>query len=458
MICSSISDDTEITELIARKAEELGGVVYFVGGYVRDKLLKLNNKDIDIEIHGIAASDLEEMLSSIGECIKVGKSFGIYGLKGYSVDIALPRTERLIGAGHRAFEITSNPFMGTYEAAVRRDFTINAIMENVLTGKIIDHFNGIDDLNKGIIRHIDDSSFAEDPLRVLRAAQFSSRFHFTIASETISLCQNIDLSSLSGERIMLEMEKALLKSDKPSIFFEQIKLMKQLDFWFPELKLLIGLPQNCKYHLEGDVWTHTMMVLDEAVKKRDNVKYPLGFMISALCHDFGKAVCTTEKNGTIHSYNHEIEGLPLVRNFLKRITTEKRLIKYVLNMTELHMKPNLMTNANSRLKSTNRLFDSAIEPFDLIQLSICEGLGKIPKINNTEDFLIQRYRKFQEIMSRPYVLGRDLIEAGLKPNKQFSEVLAYSHKLRLAGCDKENSLRQCLAYARRIIKADKNKI
>lgn len=138
--------DTELAKLIAQKAAELGGDVYFVGGCVRAKILKQENKDIDIEIHGIAPQQLEQILDSIGECIKIGKSFGIYGLKGYSIDIALPRTEHLIGVGHRDFEVTADPFMGTYEAARRRDFTINALMQNVLTGEIIDHFGGQEDL------------------------------------------------------------------------------------------------------------------------------------------------------------------------------------------------------------------------------------------------------------------------------------------------------------------------
>lgn len=268
--------DTEIAKLIAQKTAELGGAVYFVGGFVRDRILMRENKDIDIEIHGITPTQLEDILDSVGECIQIGKSFGIYGLKGYSIDIALPRTERLIGTGHKDFEITADPFMGTYEAARRRDFTINALMENVLTGEIIDHFGGQADLQQGVLRHIDDATFAEDPLRVLRTAQFAARFDFTITAETVALCRDIDLSTLSGERIMLEMEKALLKSDRPSVFFEQMKRMNQLDFWFPELKALIGLPQNQEHHREGDTWTHTMMVLDEAAKRMGIVKYSAG--------------------------------------------------------------------------------------------------------------------------------------------------------------------------------------
>ena len=187
-------------------------------------------------------------------------------------------------------------------------------------------------------------------------------------------------------------------------------------------------------------------------KRRDKVRYPLGFLLAALCHDFGKAVCTTEIDGVIHSYGHETAGLPLVQQFLERITTETKLIQYVLNMTELHMQPNIMAAARSRLKSTNKLLDRAVEPFDLIQLSVCDGLGKLPPCGETESFLMQRYEQFTAIMARPYVMGKDLIAAGLQPGVQFSEILSYAHKLRLAGIEKENALRQSLAYARKMRK------
>lgn len=246
------------------------------------------------------------------------------------------------------------------------------------------------------------------------------------------------------------LRNVLLESEKPSEYFENLRHERKLDGFFTELKGLINLPQNEHYHKEGDVWTHTMLVVDEASKRRDIVKKPFGFMLSALCHDFGKIVTTEKVNGIIHAYGHEKEGLPLVKSFLERLSVNQEIIDYVLNMTEYHMLPNIMAEAKSRTKNTNKLFDSAAEPFDLIQLAICDGLGKIPQKNDSEEFLMIRFSKFTEIMSRPYVIKEDLINAGI--TERLDEVLAHSHKMRLAGFDKENSLRQTVAYARKVLK------
>lgn len=443
--------DMEMAGKIAEAVAKIGGCAYFVGGYVRDLLSGTFSKDIDIEIHGLTPDELKSVLDSLGQRMDIGESFGIFGLKGYSLDIAMPRRETCRGNGHRDFDIFVDPHIGTLGAARRRDFTVNAMMQNVLTGEIIDHFGGKDDLKGGIIRHVDDNSFAEDPLRVLRGAQFAARFEFKVAEETLELCRSMNLSALAKERIMGELEKALLKAERPSIFFEVLRQMGQLSVWFPELEALIGVEQNPKYHSEGDVWVHTMMVLDQAAKLKSYASDPLAFMLSALTHDFGKAVCTEVINGEIHSYAHEVEGLPLVKSFMHRLTNEVALIKYTLNMAEYHMKPNVLAAVNASVKSTNKMLDSSVDPAGLICLAIADGLGKISPLEyvSHNDFFEERYNIYREYMSRPYVTGGDLIAAGLKPGKDFSEYLAYAHKLRLAGVEKESALKQTLALARK---------
>ena len=438
----------EVAQLVARQ----GGRTFYVGGYVRDGLRHQENKDVDIEVHGITPKCLEDILDSLGQRMSIGESFGIFGLKGYSLDIAMPRKEEARGMGHKDFAVFVDPFIGTEAAASRRDFTINAMMQDVLTGEIVDPFGGVKDLQDGLLRHVNDQSFGEDPLRVLRSAQFAARFEFRVAKQTVSLCSRMRLEHLPRERIEGELKKALLKAENPSIFFEVLRQMDQLDHWFPELKALIGVPQNPVYHAEGDVWNHTMMVLDEAAKLRDRASNPYWFMLSAVVHDFGKAVCTEEKDGVLHAYLHETKGLPLAEAFLRRITGERKLMDYVLNMVEYHMKPNTVAGARSAEKVTTRMFDRSVDPEGLICMALADDRGRITQAPATdhEAFLYERLAVYRELMARPYVMGRDLLEAGLKPGVEFSEILQYAHKLRLAGIPKESALKQTLSYARKL--------
>lgn len=441
-----------IAETIAEKVADAGGRAYCVGGFVRDKIMGRENEDVDIEVHGISPDVLKEILGGLGTPLSFGQSFGIYTLAGSGVDVAMPRREKKTGTKHTDFEVDIDPFIGTKEAAKRRDFTINALMEDILTGEIIDHFGGLADIEAGVIRHVDDESFAEDPLRVLRAAMFAARFGFAVAPETTELCRGMDLSGLSRERVEGELKKALLGSEKPSVFFETLREMDQLDAWFPELKSLIGVEQDPVYHPEGDVWTHTMEVTDRAAKYRDRVSDPYSFMLLALTHDLGKTVTTEFVNGRIHAYDHENRGLPLAETFIKRISGEKDVIRYVKNMLPLHMRPNMHAYSHPALKKTNRLFDEAADPEDLIWFSMADRplmAGDEP-FTGDSGFLFERLERYREIMARPHVTGKDLIEAGLVPDESFSDILAYAHKLRLAGVEKESALKQTLAYARKM--------
>ena len=257
MVLKMVNKDIEMAKKIASIVKkEVNADTYFVGGFVRDKFLGKENKDVDIEIHGITPEKLEEVLSRLGKLDLVGRSFSVWKLHGYDLDISIPRRERAIGLGHRDFEVISDGFMGIEEACKRRDLTINAMMLRVLDDVLVDPFNGKQDLEAGIIRHVDEKTFVEDPLRVLRVAQFSARLQFSVAPETVMLCSKMDLTQLPKERIWGELQKALLKSSKPSIFFEVLDSMNQLDFWFPEVKSLQNVEQNLQYHPEGNVWNH----------------------------------------------------------------------------------------------------------------------------------------------------------------------------------------------------------
>ncbi len=444
---------------IAKKVKEVGGIAYFVGGYVRDSILDIPNKDIDIEIHGIKPEILKNILSELGDIQTIGNAFGIYNLKGYDLDIALPRKERCIGTGHKDFEVYVDPYIGTHAAARRRDFTINALMKNILTGEIVDEFNGLNDLKNHIIRHVDSSTFREDSLRVLRACQFAARFNFKIASETINLCKTMDLSTLPKERIAGELSKALLKAKKPSVFFNSLYECEQTK-WFKEVYALKGIKQNSKYHPEGDVYMHTMSVLDQAGELFptgiDNPDRYLPFMLSALCHDFGK-VNTTEINnkGQICAINHETTGIPIANDFLKRIYNNKSFTKYVDNMIEYHMKAHSCFNNRSRTRTTNLMFDKLLYPKDFILLVYADSTGHdldnldnrqfnmfLEKAMTESGFLTDRYLDYGKRISEPHITAEDLINIGLKPSPLFKIILDKAWNMHLKGVKKEHVLKQ----------------
>lgn len=435
---------------IALRVQEAGGSTYFVGGCVRDKLMGMDNKDIDIEVHGVSPEALGDILDGLGKRTEMGASFGIYGLRGYGLDIAMPRKEEATGRGHRDFAVYVDPYLGTYKAAFRRDFTMNALMEDVLTGRVVDHFGGIEDLHRGVLRHVNSVTFAEDPLRVLRAAQFAARFGFTVAEDTIALAKTMDLTALASERIMGELEKALLKAKTPSVFFVQMRRMQQLDVWFPELRDLIGTEQNPATHPEGDVWEHTLMVLDQAALRREEASWALGFMMAALTHDMGKSATTKMTEKGIRAIGHDKEGVAIAERFVRRLTTEVQLKKYVLNMVSLHMRPHQLGRERASETATNRMFDASVAPKDLLLLSFSDRMGRAEAQRDTgeEEFLRTRLAVYGEIREKPCVMGADLVKAGLKPGPAFSDVLAFAHDLHLSGVDKEKAFPQVMAYAR----------
>ena len=441
--------DLQLARQLAQRVADAGGSAWFVGGYVRDLLMGSPGKDLDIEVHGITPETLEQILDTLGERTQMGVSFGIYGLKHHNLDIAMPRRETATGRGHRDFQVDVDPFLGIDQACRRRDFTVNAMMRNVLTGELADPWGGRRDLESGILRHVCSETYVEDPLRVLRCAQFAARFGFTVAEETLQLSAAMDLSTLPKERVLGELEKALLKAEHPSIFFEVLRRMDQLEFWFPELQALIDVPQEPRFHPEGDAWNHTMLVLDAAASLRDQAEAPLDFMLAALLHDTGKPATTTiEPDGRIRSIGHEQAGVPVAEAFLQRISGRQQTLYYVRNMVSLHMRPNQLPLQNAKPKAYAKLFDSAVSPRDLLLLSRADRMGQATPMDDYEPvwaLLQQQLCEFEALMQQPQVTGRDLIAVGMKPGPELGKALAYAHRMHLAGVDRDTALRQTLA-------------
>lgn len=433
-----------LTNKIADSVKKLGGDVYYVGGYVRDTCLGIDNKDIDIEVYGISPEQLKQACQQFGDVDEVGVSFGILKIKGSDLDIAMPRTERKTGDKHTDFSVSVDPYMSTKEASKRRDFTINALMKHVLSGQVIDHHNGLDDLEEKRIKHIDSKTFIEDPLRVFRAAGFAARLDFKIAPETMELCKKINISAIAKERVYEETNKVLLKAEKPSIYFESLKEMKQLDIFFPILKKLIGVEQSPIWHPEGDAWNHTMDVIDKAAQIKGGTTYPLGFMYAALFHDIGKAYTTGKGlDEQIHALEHEKIGAEKIPEAFRTLTTDAKLSKYVQNVVLNHMTPHFM-NQKTREKTTNRYLDKCISPRDSILLSYIDT----SKVNDDELKLSEngwwdsRLNLYNKIKREPEITGKDLIALGYKPGPIFKKIIDICHRIHLAGVDKDEIMRQ----------------
>lgn len=444
--------DQALAAEIARRAADAGGRAMLVGGAVRDSLLGRENKDIDLEIYGLAPDALRALLSGLGRVVEKGASFGVFGLEHSNLDIAMPRRERCVGGKHTDFDVSVDPYLSFEAASMRRDFTVNAMMRDALTGELVDCWGGRDDLAAGVVRHVNDDTFTEDALRVFRAAQFAARLDARIAPETLALCARMDVRALSVERVFEELAKALLRAERPSTFFRALRKMDHLKEFFPELEACAGVPQSPRYHPEGDVFEHTMLVVDCAAALREKARWPLGFMLAALFHDLGKAVATEIRpDGRITAYGHEVKGLPLCEAQLRRLTNQAKLIEYVKNMMWLHMRPNMLAAAKSKKKKTRMMFDLSVCPEDLILLSRADASGKrdAPYDEACEAFLRQRLEDYRRVMERPMVTGQDLIAAGLKPGPRFGALLKRARELHFAGQEKPAALKQLLAEAKR---------
>ena len=437
----------KVLENILNDLQELGATPILVGGCVRDFFLNIPIKDYDVEIFGIDCFDtIEKSLQKYGTVKLVGKSFGVLTLRvdEYDFDFALPRTEKKIGNTHQDFEVTTNANLSYKEAALRRDFTINSIGYDYFKKEFLDPFNGIKDLENKLLRHINDETFIEDSLRVYRGIGFASRFGFEIYDKTKEICKQIvlngDLVLLPKERVFEELKKLFLNSKKPSIGFELIREFGILKY-FPELKALVNCIQDEVYHPEGDVWVHTLMVLDEMArilkeeKIEDDYK-KLYLFYAVLCHDFGKPFCTKEIAGKITSFKHENLGIEPTISFLLKLTNERKFIEIVCSLVKTHLVPFQLYLSDSSLKAIKRLsLKVNIEDLCLVSLADCLGRN-IPnkdKCTKASSWLLEKAKELniENKAIEPLVQGRDLMALGLKPSKLFKEILEFAFELQL---------------------------
>ncbi len=323
-----------------------------VGGYVRDLLLGATPKDADVEVYGVHPDLLHKLVQELfGQVEIVGQAFGVLKVflsDGYELDVAVPRRESVAGKGHKGFKIDSDPSLSFREAAKRRDFTINALALDPLSGVIHDPFDGLKDLEHKALRIVDETTFQEDPLRVLRGVQLSARLRFPLEQKTFDLMFAMvgrgDLELLSQERITDEWKKLLVKSERPSLGMFLLRNLGIIEKYFPEIHVLKDTPQEPAWHPEGNVWIHTLMVMDQAAKLARQPERNLSeadrltVLLGALCHDLGKATTTGEIQGRIRSHGHEEAGEAPTRQFFQKFNFGNDLEDQAVRITKDHLK------------------------------------------------------------------------------------------------------------------------
>ncbi len=426
---------------IAAVARDAGGRAFCVGGFVRDRLLNRPSKDLDIEVFGVPQDALPSLLRSLGRVEPVGQAFPVYKLG--DVDVALPRRESKTGRGHKGFTVEGDPSMPFDEAARRRDFTINAIGWDPLTDEYLDPFNGRTDLDRRVLRVVDPVTFADDSLRVLRALQFSARFELAIDPETARICSSISLDDLPAERIWGEFEKLLLQAAKPSIGFilaRELGVIRQL---LPEMEPLYDCRQDAEWHPEGNVWIHTLMVIDKARDLNGDLDRPrlAAIMLGAICHDLGKPATTATIDGRIKSPNHEAMGVAPATAILDRLNVNTLdgfdVRTQVLGLVAEHLRPMAFFKAKDTV--TDGAFRRLAQKVDLELLTRfaradCHGRSGIFDCSGI-DWFIERARSLgvEHKPPAPILLGRHLIEMGVAPGPAMGRILRAVYELQLDG-------------------------
>ena len=402
---------------IAGDIRDAGGRAFLVGGWVRDALLGKSCRDYDIEVYDMAQDALVPILSKYGRTNLVGKAFGVIHLamKGLSLDFSFPRTESKVGYGHRGFVVHTDEKLSFKEAALRRDFTINAMGMELPELTLCDPYGGIEDLKTHTLRHVG-PAFAEDSLRILRGVQFASRFECTLAPATVELCRTLSLDDLSIERLFEEFKKWLLKPGKPSLGLRAFLDIK-LDEYFPEIN-----------PFEGS-WDTLGAILDNMARLRD-----CSGLTDSQKMDFAFAALLAGNADTS-------------LKFLERITNETHLLKVVPLVLDAlqHLDENIVNDIPALRRLAVKL--NGLQLLCLLVRSIPEGYYKSPNFAKDLWKSAADYGLLEAAL-QPYLTGKMLMDLGFKPGKEMGEIIKQSFELQLDG--KIADAESAIAWAKKI--------
>jgi tRNA nucleotidyltransferase (CCA-adding enzyme) len=448
---------------ICRAVQRAGGRAYLVGGLIRDGILGVpaEARDYDLEVYGLDGAALRSLLERFGRVNAVGESFTVYKMG--DIDVSIPRRDSKTGKGHKGFTVTGDPGMSVEEAARRRDFTINALLCDPLSGEVLDPHGGLEDLRARRLRAVDPATFVEDSLRVLRGMQFAARFELGIDEATMALCRRIPLDDLPSERIWGEFEKLLLRSKRPSIGLQAGLDLGVLDKLFPDLRALVGCPQEPSWHPEGDVWVHTLQAVDLAAGSLADLSYPrqVVVMLATLCHDLGKPATTKVIDGRIRSLDHEEQGIAPTQRVLDRLNIRTMegydVRRQVVAIVADHLKPGHFYRERDRIgDAAFRRLALKCELDLLYRVAKADSLGrKAPGIpppdSDAQEWFLEKAQALgvKREGPKPLLMGRHLLELGLAPGPRVGEITERVYQLQLDG--EVQTLDDALAAARKIL-------
>lgn len=449
---------------VCEEIKYAGGRALLVGGSVRDEVLGATPNDFDVEVYGLTPERIESIARRHGKIQSVGKAFGIFILSNEGstkIDLSLPRKDSISGESTNKFA-NADPYMSIKDAARRRDFTCNALAKNPLTGEIFDPFGGVADLQKRLLRVTDKERFPDDPVRVLRGAQFVARFGLRVDPDSYRIMSKLipKIAKEPTERILPEWDKLLMKSDMPSMGLMFLRDVGVIDALYPELNDLQGTPQEFEWHPEGGVWIHNLMVVDAAARvareQQLNQSNKRVVMYGALCHDLAKPSTTEWDFVRLRSRGHEPAGEKPTRAFLERIGMDKETIEKVVAIVKKHLWPG--TTYRKHLKGEHisdgslRKLATSLHPATIAELTFVaqadhEGRGPFLDPAHPEQFLLPfpykagvwvRQRAEQlgiyQQKPEPILQGRDLLTVGFKPSKKdgpkFGQIIALADQLR----------------------------
>ncbi|MFT6765226.1 MAG: tRNA nucleotidyltransferase (CCA-adding enzyme) [Alteromonas naphthalenivorans] len=429
-----------LVKAIVERLDQSKGRALLVGGVVRDCLREQPAKDIDIEVHGLAINQLEQILKEFGNVRLVGKAFGVLRIDGLDVDWSIPRVD----SSGRKPKVEFDPHMPLEKALLRRDLTINAMAIDMITKELQDPFNGLRDLQAGILRVPDKQLFIEDPLRYFRVMQFIGRFQMTPDKELYELGRTMDLSDISQDRIVQEFEKLCIKGIKPSLGIQWLRDTDRLKDILPEIHATIGIEQDPEWHPEGDVYEHSKQAMDAAVcLEYETDEDKLIMVLAGLCHDVGKAVATQIIDGKIRSLGHDVQGVPIAATFLDRVINTQKIKDTILKLVRYHMMPVAFIKNNAKSPAYKRLAKKLAPETniqELTRLAYCDKSGRNPDRQapfatcpeELIEVFLEQAKKYgvDQTFEPPVLMGKDLIGI-VDPGPALGKLLAKAYKIQI---------------------------